>query len=586
MCGISGVILPAGTKDRDDDVRRMCAMLHHRGPDDSGWFSDRAAGVTLAHNRLTILDLSDRGHQPMCSEDGSVVLDYNGEIYNFTTLRSELEAAGEHFRSTGDTEVLLRAWQRWGVGCLDRLCGMFAVAVWVPGERTCYLARDPLGMKPLYYAELPEGGIAFASEAKALRSCSGLPRTADRESVEQFMTFGYNWRESHSAFEGIRKLPPGHLLTVRDGRANLSRWFRHERREVASVAELSIELADVLGTVVREHLQADVPVGLLLSGGLDSSLVAALASRQQKIQTFTMSFAGSGIDETKWARVVSNYIGSDHREVVITPEEFFREIEEAVDVVDDLFGDWGVVTTRLLYRHARQAGLKVVLVGEGSDELFGGYPQFAEALRMRGAGPLNLARLFRRYCGRRWAAGFPEFRRRMRQHLEDAHGDMYGAMRLFETVDQLPNNYVMKVDKASMSVSAEARAPFLDRRVASIAFRWRPTPEDPEKAILRQVARRGGLLPTEIVDRPKMGASVAASWMDDSHTFRAFARALVLGRDGWTDALGLRGAMEDFFDRGRAGYNFPRSISILRNVAWRLLMLNAWNRHFIGHPPS
>jgi asparagine synthase (glutamine-hydrolysing) len=297
-----------------------------------------------------------------------------------------------------------------------------------------------------------------------------------------------------------------------------------------------------------------------------------------------MGFAESEIDERPHARVVADHIGSDHREIEIHPHEISEDLEEIAWYFDDLFADWGTVSTRLMYKKCRELGIKVVLVGEGSDELFGGYPIFDAALSVRGPLKWKLFQLYRRYAGRRYGSHFAKFAAIMKRYLGEANGDLFSAVRLFESRNQLPNNYVMKVDKASMSVSVEARAPFLDRRVGEIAYR---TPanellaEGTNKLLLRSMAERFKLLPPETTRREKFGASIAASWMDESEKFRDYARQVILDRNGWVDELGLRAAMTDYFSGRRSGYSFPRAISIFSNLAWRLLLLNLWSRRML-----
>jgi asparagine synthase (glutamine-hydrolysing) len=283
--------------------------------------------------------------------------------------------------------------------------------------------------------------------------------------------------------------------------------------------------------------------------------------------------------------VVASHIGSDHREITIHPHEISDGLEEVAWFFDDLFADWGTVSTRLMYRKCREAGIKVVLVGEGSDELFGGYPIFEAARNLHGPMTWRLFQLYRRYAGRRYGGQFSKFLATMRGYLDQTGGDLFQAVRLFETRNQLPNNYVMKVDKASMSVSVEARAPFLDRRVAELAY-CTPAAEllknGTNKSLLRSMAERFELLPREITQREKFGASIAASWMDESQKFRDYARQVILDRNGWVDELGLRNAMTDYFSGSRSGYAFPRAISIFSNLAWRLLLLNLWSRRYLG----
>ncbi len=344
-------------------------------------------------------------------------------------------------------------------------------------------------------------------------------------------------------------------------------------------SDIEEELHATLDEVTAQHLIADVPVGLLLSGGLNSSLIAALAARQTKVRTFTMGFAQSDLDERADARRVARHIGSEHEEILISPREVSDGLESTIACFDDLFADWGTISTRLLYRKCRERGIKVVLVGEGADELFGGYDVFRSS-DSRAPADWWLFQLYRHYCGRRYGRYFGAFRALMRDYLNSVSGDRFDAIRLFETRNQLPNNYVMKVDKASMSVSVEARVPYLDQRVAEIAYRIPKNlllGEGTEKSMLRRVARRFQLLPEETVARPKLGGSMAASWLDEQPAFRSFAKDVILAKGGWTEALGLRQAMVDYFVNNRTGYAFPRPVSIFRNLAWRLLILEMWS---------
>jgi asparagine synthase (glutamine-hydrolysing) len=590
MCGISGWYLKQGEQRGQSHLHAMAEAIAHRGPDDRGYYFDHAQGVAFAHNRLSIIDLSAAGHQPMTSEDGLYALNYNGELYNFLELRKELEALGHQFRSRSDTEVVLRSFIEWGQGCVERFCGMFAFAVWSPVSRKLFLARDPLGMKPLYYATLPgDKGFVFASEIKAFLRLPDFRVKVNRSAIEQFLEFGYTFETHATSLEGVYKLPPGHAMEVVEGVAETPRPFYISKAPDPSdrrgLKEREEELYNLLSEVVSQHLIADVPVGLLLSGGIDSSVIAALAARHTRITTISMGFAESKIDERPYARIVSDHIGSDHREVVIRPREVSDSLEEVTWYFDDLFADWGTVSTRLLYQKCREQGIKVVLVGEGSDELFGGYSIFEEARQSKGPTVWRLFQLYRRYAGRRYGSQFRNFSNLMRGYLQQAGGNMFDAVRLFETRNQLPNNYVMKVDKASMSVSVEARAPFLDRRVADLAY---GTPANylltgnTNKFLLRSMADRFDLLPPETTRRAKFGASIAASWMDESEQFREYARQVILDRRGWVDELGLRGAMTDYFGGKRAGYTFPRAISIFSNLAWRLLLLNLWSKRYVG----
>jgi asparagine synthase (glutamine-hydrolysing) len=588
MCGISGWFLKRESSRDDSQLVAMADAIEHRGPDDRGYFHDRERRVAFAHNRLSIIDLSPAGHQPMASEEGGFVLSYNGELYNFLELRTELEHLGHHFRSRTDSEVVLHSFIEWGPACLDRFNGMFAFAIWSAHHGKLLLARDPLGMKPLYYAMLPgDQGFVFASEIKAFLALPDFKVRINRDALEQYLEFGYTFDDHATALQGVFKLPPGHYMEVVDGTALQPKPFftpsAPALNDTREARDREDELYETLSKVVGQHLIADVPVGLLLSGGLDSSIVAALAARDRRITTICMGFAESEIDERPYARVVADHIGSDHREITIYPHEISDGLEEIAWYFDDLFADWGTVSTRLMYKKCREVDIKVVLVGEGSDELFAGYPVFDVALRVRGPMTWKLFQLYRRYAGRRYGLNFAKFSAIMRRYLYETNGDLFSAVRLFESRNQLPNNYVMKVDKASMSVSVEARAPFLDRRVAELAYR---TPSDclltevANKYLLRSMAERFKLLPLEITRREKFGASIAASWMDESQKFRDYARQVILDRNGWVDELGLRSAMTDYFSGKRSGYAFPRAISIFSNLAWRLLLLNIWSRQY------
>jgi asparagine synthase (glutamine-hydrolysing) len=524
------------------------------------------------------------------TDDGSgVVLAYNGELYNFRVLREELLALGHVFRSGGDTEVVLRSYLEWGTDCFARLAGMFALALWDSRSRTLHLARDAMGMKPLYYLPGPQG-LAFASELKAFRALPSFTPQSDTQAMQQYLEFGYVFDQTRTMLRGVCKLPPGHRMEVREGRivADVA-WFQPPAPQASDQRgeeERLAEFAPLMARVVEEHLIADVPLGLLLSGGLDSSVVAALAARKGPLQTISMAFGGSAIDERPNARQVSSFIGSDHTEVVIQPEDVKAEIVRGAWVFDDLFADWGTVTTRLLYRQCRERGIKVVLVGEGADELFGGYDIFGVPARL---GLWQQFRLYQRYAGRRHGKLFGEFRGIMRDYLDAGGGDAFHAIRLFESRRQLPNQYVMKVDKASMAESVEARAPYLDRRIAEFAYR---TPREwllrngENKYLLRALARRGGLLPPEASGRIKFGAPLAASWMDDDAGFRDFARGRLLDPASQTHRLGLGKAMGAYYDQGRRGYAFPAALSLFRNLAWRLLLLELWSQHYLSPEPA
>jgi asparagine synthase (glutamine-hydrolysing) len=427
MCGIAGSLQTPGSASLDA-VRSLLELMPHRGPDDRGTFADATAGVALGHLRLSIIDLSPAGHQPMFNETGDVALVFNGEIYNFQELRAQLLKAGHRFMSRTDSEVLVHGYEEWGEGLVEKLCGMFAFAIWDVRKRSLFLARDPLGMKPLYYWRGPRGAFTFASEIKAFLALDDFHPVPNLRALRQFLELNFIYDPHETSLAGVCKLPAGCTLTVRRGEALPAPRRYFTPPPVEPFAEGTLDqrtdrLYDVLDHVVREHMIADVPVGLLLSGGLDSSIVAALAARHTKVRTISMAFADSKIDERPFARIVSEHIGSEHEEVVIHSEEIAADLERAVWYVDDLFGDWGVISTMLLYGKCRAAGVKVVLVGEGSDELFGGYPNYvscggAEADRL---GFLRKTlRLYRWFSGRRWGRELWRFGQTVRRLYKEA----------------------------------------------------------------------------------------------------------------------------------------------------------------------
>ena len=583
MCGIAGWSCEAGRQPPAQALTDMSQRLRHRGPDAEGIYTDANGELAFAHRRLSIIDLSAASNQPMVDDATGAVLLYNGELYNFRELRAQLQSLGHVFRTTGDSEVVLRGWLEWGPESLPRFAGMFAFALWDPRTQTLHLARDAMGMKPLYYVE-GDGRFVFASELKAFAALPGFVPSADDDAVQQFMEFGYVFDERRTMLRGVHKLDPGTRLEVQAGRiAQRRAWFTpsvSDPHDTRGERERVEEFGEVMRKVVREHLIADVPLALLLSGGLDSSLVAALAAREGPLLTISMGFADSAVDERPHARAVAEHIGSRHIEVSITPAEVEREVAAGAWVFDDLFADWGTVTTRLLYRRCREEGVKVVLVGEGSDEIFGGYDIFRLPPRL---GLWQQFRLYQKYAGRRWGRQFGRFHGIMRDYLDATGGDSFAAVRLFESRRQLPNNYVMKVDKASMAESVEARAPYLDRRIAELAYR---TPAQwllrggENKYLLRAFARTDRLLPDASSARPKFGGSVAASWMDESEGFRGFARTrLLVGR--WRARLGPRDALVAVFQGKSEGAPFPGALSIYRNVAWRVLLLELWSEHYL-----
>ncbi|MFL5903238.1 MAG: asparagine synthase (glutamine-hydrolyzing), partial [Solirubrobacteraceae bacterium] len=388
MCGICGLLALDGAGPVDADaLDAMNATMVHRGPDSAGSFVDGSVG--LAARRLAIIDL-EHGDQPLSNEDGTVTVVQNGEIYNHEALHAELEAAGHRFRTRSDTEVLAHAYEEWGIGFVERLRGMFALALWDARERRLVLARDRFGIKPLFWAE-PGGALAFASELKALRLAPGFREDVDPEALDAFLAFN-SIPAPLTIYAGARKLPPGHVLVGQRGAIRIERFARPRPVPAADVrredeATLAAELRETLRDSVRAHLISDVPVGVLLSGGVDSSLLCALAAQEssEPVQTFSIGFQERSYDELDLARSVAERYRTDHQELILKPDaaELFPEIAAAFD---EPLGDSSALPTFLVCRLASEH-VKVAMSGEGGDELFGGYETYvADLLSARGLG--------------------------------------------------------------------------------------------------------------------------------------------------------------------------------------------------------
>jgi len=591
MCGLAGFLDRGPGREPAAMAAiagRMADTLRHRGPDDSGVWVDPAAGVALAHRRLSILDLSALGRQPMASESGDWVLIYNGEIYNFAELRAELESRGHRFRGHSDTEVMLAAFEEWGLpAALDRFNGMFAFAAWHRPDRTLYLARDRLGKKPLYYGWA--GNVfLFASELKALRAHPAFEGEIDPGAVALLLRHNYI-PHPYSIYRGIRSLAPATVLamsnSVRAG--ELPRavpYWSHKlvaeqglERPVREAAEALEQLEALLRDAVKLRMIADVPLGALLSGGIDSSLVVALMQAQstRPVMTFSIGFREEGFDEAPHARAVAAHLGTDHTELYVTPAEARDVIPLLPEIYDEPFADASQIPTFLVSKLARSR-VTVALSGDGGDELFGGYAAYLSNLRFwrrYGKVPLSLRRLmagaarslspetwdgifarlasFVPAAGRRPSAGLRLHRLAaalteeseetvycsLMSHWQPPLSPLAGVeepltafrdperravlpgfaerMMYLDLISYLPDDILVKVDRASMAVSLEARCPLLDYRVAELAWRLPlelKIRDGKGKWILRQLLHR--YVPQELVERPKAGfAPPVGAWI-------------------------------------------------------------------------
>ena len=615
MCGICGIASTNGSAVTDR-VAAMSATLVHRGPDSFGEFSD--GDVALAARRLSIIDL-ETGDQPIANEDGTLHVVQNGEIYNYRELRRELERAGHHFRTQGDTEVLLHLYEEQGDRFAERLRGMFAIAIWDGRRRRLVLARDRFGIKPLYY-RAAEGELAFASELRA------LPRgEIDPDALEAFLAFN-SIPAPLTIFREIRKLPPGHLLIWEDGRVDVRRFARpapiEEVREDEE-AELVEELRSRLRDSVRAHLVSDVPVGVLLSGGVDSAFLAALAAEEssETLRTFSIGFEERSFDELAGARLVAERYGTQHRELVLRPDAALL-LPALADAFDEPFADSSALPTYLVSQLAA-SDVKVALSGEGGDELFGGYYTYAAdllAARVGGlarlAGPLverlptSTSRASFDYKAKRFvrAAHLPPLERHhgwKEIFSPDLRAELTGGSSAFDPVDILRDRYretegaeelarlqdvdlgiylvddlLVKTDRASMAHSLEARVPYLDTVVTNLALAL-PTRHKirglTKKVLLRKAA--APLLPREIVHGKKRGFSIpAAAWLRGE--LEPFARETLsretLHRQGFFSP-DVVGRLLDDHVAGRE----DRSRQL-----WGLLAFTLWHERHVERAPQ
>ncbi|MCZ8136546.1 MAG: amidotransferase 1, exosortase A system-associated [Porphyrobacter sp.] len=620
MCGIAG-IFHAETPKPVDPVRveRMCDALAHRGPDGAGVWTDH--GVGLGHRRLSIIDLAG-SPQPMHAADGRAVIVFNGEIYNFRELRRELEQAGFTFRTHGDTEVILAAWQRWGVDCLKRLDGMFAFAIFDRDKRQLFLARDRFGVKPLFIAHLSDGSIAFASELKGLLAHPLLRRRVNPQAIEAYMAWGCV-PDSHSILAGVEKLPAGHFWRLEQGKApgRPQRWWDIDftAREKGCEADLSAQLVHLLREGVRSRMVADVPLGAFLSGGVDSSGVVALMSEAsvQPVQTCSIGFDVAAYDETSYARQVAAKFGADHQERIVATDDF-AAIDTLAAMFDEPFADASALPTWRVCQLARER-VTVALSGDGADEAFAGYRRQVfhhHEERARSVLPAGLRGPLFGTLGRAWPkadwaprplrakatllalaeSGEEGYARGLSVTLPGArralYSDAFGAsLDGFRAEDELialmraapgrsgldraqyadltfwmPGDILTKVDRTSMAVSLEAREPLLDHRLVEFAARL---PEGMRvrgstgKYLLKKSLER--YLPHDILYRPKQGfVTPIAEWFKGP--LAGAARGIATGglaQTGFFQPQAIS-ALAEAHIAGRADHS---------RTLWQLLML-------------
>ena len=648
MCGLAGAfyltdVLSAGRLD--DVLERMIGTIVHRGPDDKGVWCDAQSGIGLGFRRLSILDLSEAGHQPMRSASGRFTVVFNGEVYNFGELSEELRADGVRFRGHSDTEVILAAFDRWGVeAAVRRFAGMFAIALWDADKRRLSLIRDQVGIKPLYVYQ-KAGVVAFASEIKALREIPGFDDTIDSDALGAFLRYLYIPAPA-SIFRHVSKLRPGHVLHITDPGAPLPEaepyWTAMEAAQRGlsnpfdgSDAEAVDQLERLLTNSVRLQMQSDVPLGALLSGGVDSSLVVALmqAGSGRQVETFSIGFDSPEFNEAPFAARVATHLGTKHTQLMLTDADALNVVPMLPDIYDEPFADSSQIPTFLVCQLARRQ-VTVALAGDGGDELFAGYHRYLRGSRLAAwlrrtprVARAAIADAIGRVSPSTWdrVASSRALPGALRQHRagdklhrlaflvnstdertmyrslvsawqrpgdvvrggKDPATDFDALLRASSVpglIDRmlladlgvyLPDDLLAKTDRASMATSLEVRVPLLDHRV--VEFSWRipmsmKIRDGRGKWLLRQVLHRH--VPMELVDRPKMGFEVPIeAWLRGR--LRAWGEALLSDDqflNGELDAVVVRRAWDDL-QAGRSG---------MSHRLWAVLMYQAWKKKWMA----
>jgi asparagine synthase (glutamine-hydrolysing) len=627
MCGINGIVYSprSGKLVSEARIAAMRDILHHRGPDDDGIFVNKNVG--LGHRRLSIVDVA-HGAQPMFNGDRTRVIVYNGEVYNHADYRSELEASGHIFQNRSDTETILHLYAEYGRDCVDHLRGMFAFAIWDTLKRELFIARDRFGVKPLYYVHDAEGSLFFASEIKSLLEAGAVRPEINFISLpDQFANHGTSGDET--LFRGVKRLLPGHTIVWSDGKLDIREFWdlsfepKHEARSDAEYVE---EWLDLFRRSVEMRLMADVPLGMFLSGGIDSSAIAAAMSGMvsEPIKTFSIGFQEREANELEYARLVAREFGTDHHEITITPEQFFDELPNLVWHEDEPIGFIASVPLYFVSKLA-QEHVKVVLTGEGADETMAGYGRYQKALKLleigeryesitpsflrdavRG-GVATLPSVMSRKLGRTFLSReadieslffdnfgvFPRamqarmFSRETRERL--GTGDPYAGQNKWlgrsDAVDVLDkllyvdtktylHELLMKQDQMSMAASIESRVPFLDHKLVEFTARMPRAMKmrgSTTKWILREAMK--GILPDAIIDRPKMGFPVpVGTWFRGR--FKHIVDEYVLGKRAMDRGIFDRDFVSEMVARHAAGEDHDERI-------WALVNFEIWQRGFI-----
>jgi asparagine synthase (glutamine-hydrolysing) len=627
MCGINGIAFSprSGKQINEDQLFRMRDVIEHRGPDGAGAFID--GNIGLGHRRLSIVDVSN-GHQPMKNAGGSLVITYNGEIYNHADYREDLTARGHKYQTHSDTEAILHLYAEYGEKCVDYLRGMFAFAIWDKREKQLFIARDRLGVKPLYYVHDEQGNLFFASEIKSLLETGAVKPEINYNALpDQLANHGTSCDET--LFHGVKRLLPGHTMMWKDGRIEIKQFWdvsfepKHESRSDAEYVE---EWRDMFRHSVKLRLMADVPLGMFLSGGVDSSAIAAMMSTMvsESIKTFSVAFNEREANELEYARLIANKYGTDHHEITVTPQQFFAKLPDLIWHEDEPLGFIASVPLYFVSKLAQQH-VKVVLTGEGSDEIMAGYGRYAKARALLNYGekyesytpgflrdavrsgvatlPNSLNRKLKRTflsldadIENLYFDNFAIFTKSMQHKMLSAEtkariadSDPYAGLDrwfngaaakdlldklLYTDIKTYLHELLMKQDQMSMAASIESRVPFLDHKLveytaqlpAEMKLRGKTT-----KWVLREAMK--GILPDEILTRKKMGFPVpVGSWFRNE--FKYIVDEYVLG--------------ERALSRGIFDAEFIRNLAAEHNAGekhderiWFLVNFEMWQRRFI-----
>ena len=621
MCGICGVIYFNGEQADKKVVEAMRDCLIHRGPDDSGTYVDGCVG--FGHRRLSIIDLSDKARQPMSNEDGSVWISYNGELYNHLELRSELESVGHTYSTDSDTETIVHLYEEFGGGCVEKMNGMFSFAVWDANEKTLFIARDRLGIKPLYYLADDEKFL-FASELKALLAHPGIERRVDLSAVNNYLTYGYVG-SPQTIFEGIRKLPPGHTLTVREKEVSTRRYWSitYPEKPYGDESYHLGRIRELIKKSVERRLMSDVPLGAFLSGGIDSSIIVALMSEvSDNVKTFSVGFTDSSFNELEYAKLIAEKFGTDHHEFVVEMDAI-ELLPKLVNFYDEPFADSSAIPTYIVSQIARK-NVTVCLSGDGGDELFAGYDRYAGCKVARvyekvpkllrdgvsffvnklpaSTSNKSVFRASQRFTGAvdlqeeerygDWITIFNEEGRRELLNPESGEKiDSTGYIKKFyrecsakdfiaktmyvDVKTYLPEDLLVKVDRASMAHSLEVRVPFLDHELVEYSQTIPVSMKFPGlklKHLLKKSVK--DIIPKNILHRKKHGFGVpVGAWFKKELKSIAYDTLLEKGSPTreYFKAKYVEKILNDHV-HGRAEHS---------HRIWALLFFDLWCRKYV-----